>query len=215
MGVRSSMLELAILGELEEPLHGYEVRKRLSRSLGPVRSLSFGSLYPALHRLADQGLITVVDLPKDPAESSDAGGKTGKATSTSAQRKAAQKKSASRSTSKNSRQVVYQITLAGSAYLHASLEEAAVDDESMPLTVALMSQASPPARLAILKERRAQVLDRKRASEDAKKSSDFWVSSRGELDALQADNELSWLDRLIKSDQELIENPPIATNSAN
>ena len=63
MGVRSSMLELAILGELEDPLHGYELRKRLSRSLGSVRRLSYGSLYPALHRLADRGLIEVVDPP--------------------------------------------------------------------------------------------------------------------------------------------------------
>lgn len=60
------MLELAILGELESPAHGYELRKRLSRTLGPLRRLSFGSLYPALHRLAERGLISVVEGDGEP-----------------------------------------------------------------------------------------------------------------------------------------------------
>lgn len=44
------------------PLHGYELRKRLSSVLGPLRPLSFGSLYPALHRLTDRAWITAVDV---------------------------------------------------------------------------------------------------------------------------------------------------------
>ncbi|MFT0763033.1 PadR family transcriptional regulator [Actinomyces sp. F1_1611] len=60
LGVRALMLELAILGELHDPKHGYELRQSLSAALGPLRRLSFGSLYPALHRLSDQGLIKVV-----------------------------------------------------------------------------------------------------------------------------------------------------------
>ena len=46
------MIELAILGALKErPMHGYELKKRLSGTLGHFWSLSFGSLYPALKRL--------------------------------------------------------------------------------------------------------------------------------------------------------------------
>ena len=46
------MLELAVLGLLaEQPLHGYELKKRLSETLGPLWGISFGSLYPALRRL--------------------------------------------------------------------------------------------------------------------------------------------------------------------
>ena len=52
------MLELAILGLLDErPMHGYELRKRLSEMLGTVRTVSFGSLYPTLRRLQQQGDI--------------------------------------------------------------------------------------------------------------------------------------------------------------
>ena len=52
------MLELAILGLLfESPVHGYELRKRLSVRLGGLRVISYGSLYPALRRLTRAGLI--------------------------------------------------------------------------------------------------------------------------------------------------------------
>jgi DNA-binding PadR family transcriptional regulator len=52
------MLELAILGLLlESPMHGYELRKRLTGLLGAFRAFSYGSLYPALRRMQSQGLI--------------------------------------------------------------------------------------------------------------------------------------------------------------
>ncbi len=43
-----AMLELAILGGLllESPMHGYELRKRLTGLLGAFRAFSYGSLYP-------------------------------------------------------------------------------------------------------------------------------------------------------------------------
>ena len=47
-----SVLELAILGLLlESPMHGYELRKRLTGLLGAFRAFSYGSLYPALRRM--------------------------------------------------------------------------------------------------------------------------------------------------------------------
>src|SRR3974390_3233662 len=56
------MLELAILGLLsEQPRHGYELKKRLSETLGPLWGISFGSLYPALRRLERAGAIEEVD----------------------------------------------------------------------------------------------------------------------------------------------------------
>ena len=59
MAKRSDVLELAILGLLHDaPLHGYELRKRMTSVLGPIRAISYGSLYPALKELVDRGLIT-------------------------------------------------------------------------------------------------------------------------------------------------------------
>ncbi len=52
------MLELAILGLLlEAPMHGYELRKRLTGLLGAFRAFSYGSLYPTLRRMQADGLI--------------------------------------------------------------------------------------------------------------------------------------------------------------
>lgn len=52
------MLELAILGALKErPMHGYELKKRLTYLLGHLWKISFGSLYPALKRLEGKGAV--------------------------------------------------------------------------------------------------------------------------------------------------------------
>jgi DNA-binding PadR family transcriptional regulator len=52
------VLELAILGALKEkPMHGYELKKRLSYLLGHLWKISFGSLYPALKRLEAKNAV--------------------------------------------------------------------------------------------------------------------------------------------------------------
>src|SRR5690606_22126352 len=56
----TTMVELAILGLLHEgPMHGYELRKRLTALLGAFRAaISYGSLYPTLRRMREAGFIT-------------------------------------------------------------------------------------------------------------------------------------------------------------
>ena len=63
---KAPVLELAILGNLKQaPVHGYELKKRLADTLGPLWGVSFGSLYPALRRLERSGAIEVVDAQDD------------------------------------------------------------------------------------------------------------------------------------------------------
>ena len=51
-------LDLLILKTLaREPLHGWGVAKRLQALSGEVLSVGQGSLYPALHRLEQQGWV--------------------------------------------------------------------------------------------------------------------------------------------------------------
>jgi DNA-binding PadR family transcriptional regulator len=53
------MLEFTILGFLQdEPLHGYDLRKRIASLTGHVRPIADGTLYPAIKRLETAGLIT-------------------------------------------------------------------------------------------------------------------------------------------------------------
>ena len=52
------MLELAVLGLLkEQPMHGYQLSRELSDSLGGLWRVSYGSLYPTLRRLERDGAI--------------------------------------------------------------------------------------------------------------------------------------------------------------
>ena len=69
------MLELAVLGVLHDaPMHGYELRKRLTWLLGTFRACSFGSLYPTLRRLQCSGFIVEDDEPvRDPHAGRGAG----------------------------------------------------------------------------------------------------------------------------------------------
>jgi DNA-binding PadR family transcriptional regulator len=58
MPTRSSTTDLAVLGALSvEPMSGYELRRAIHEVLGHFWSESFGQIYPALHRLRDEGLI--------------------------------------------------------------------------------------------------------------------------------------------------------------
>ena len=51
-------LDLLILKTLaREPLHGWGIAKRIQQLSGEVLSVQQGSLYPALHRLENQGWI--------------------------------------------------------------------------------------------------------------------------------------------------------------
>ena len=55
------MLELAILGLLKErSMHGYQLSKRLSETLGGFWKVSYGSLYPTLRRLQKDGAVEPV-----------------------------------------------------------------------------------------------------------------------------------------------------------
>src|SRR5690349_2906109 len=55
---RSVMYELFVLGELmDQPHHGYLLHRILTRLLGPFRQVSWGALYPLIHRLEQEGLI--------------------------------------------------------------------------------------------------------------------------------------------------------------
>lgn len=58
MRQNAGMLELAILGFLyDAPLHGYELRKRISALTGHVKPVAESTLYPAIKRLEKAGLL--------------------------------------------------------------------------------------------------------------------------------------------------------------
>ena len=51
--------ELAILALLDrEPLHGYEISKRIAQATGGILQFNLASLYPLLYRMEKRGWVT-------------------------------------------------------------------------------------------------------------------------------------------------------------
>lgn len=180
------VLEFAILGLLQQsPMHGYELRKELNQVLGGLRSISFGSLYPALKRLHAAGLITTDDPGPDalPADAPPLTGRRGK--------------------------VVYTITAEGKERFQELVSqtgpEAYDDGRLFGVHLAFFRHTAVDARLRILEGRRRTV---ERQREGLRSS---LARTRERLDRYtielqrhgleSVDREVRWLSELIDSER--------------
>ena len=126
---RARQLDFAVLGLLHDgPAHGYELRRELATALGPFRSLSYGTLYPALKSLLERGLIAPEDAP-------------------TAAVPAARQKIAYRLTDEGS---------AAFADLVAQTDSAAYDDDGFDVRFAFFGRTQHDVRLRILEGRRSR-----------------------------------------------------------
>lgn len=54
-----------ILGLLaDEPMTGYDIKKRVASVLSAATNASYGTLYPTLHKLLDDGSVEVQEIPQ-------------------------------------------------------------------------------------------------------------------------------------------------------
>ena len=181
---RADLLEMAILGLLGEgELHGYELRKRLTVVLGPLRPLSYGSLYPALHRLTERSLI--VEASVRPATST-----TAPATSTRRAR------------------VQYARTEAGARAFADWANDAgpdAWDDEGFAAHLAFFSRTEQRARLRILEGRRTKLEERlatmRAAMQRMADRIDPYTQQLQQHGVEGVEREVSWLNDLITHEQ--------------
>lgn len=173
------MLELAVLGLLHEtPMHGYELRKRLTTMLGAFRAaFSYGSLYPTLRRLAEQGWITGQE-PDPGSPAPPLTGRRGK--------------------------VVYKLTAEGKERFQELLARAGsdtYDDASFGVHFAFFSRTDADTRLRILEGRRRRIEERRdglrNALSRAAERLDAYTLElqRHGLDACE--REVRWLNELI------------------
>lgn len=169
------MLELAILGLLlEAPMHGYELRKRLTGLLGAFRAFSYGSLYPTLRRMQADGLIV----------EDDTAGPTG--------------------TKVRRARRVYRLTPEGEARfteLVADTGPQNYTDDGFGVHLAFFSRTPAIARMRILEGRRRQVEERRESLRDllgrAGIGSDHYTRQMHELSLETSEREVQWLNRLI------------------
>ena len=176
------MLEIAVLGLLNDsPMHGYELRKRLSTLLGAFRAFSYGSLYPTLRRLSEAGWIS-----EEPSLDPPSGGhsKRGKR--------------------------VYRLTAEGKEHLADLLADVgpdAFDDEGFGARLAFFAQTRSDIRMQILEGRRRRVEEQR----DGMASSltrtgervDRYTHELQQHGLESKDREVRWLTELIEHETTL------------
>ena len=198
MSKRGNVLELAVLGLLHQsPLHGYELRKRLSTTLGAFRAFSYGSLYPCLKSLVAQGLI-VED------------------TSTAADEPAAPPLTAKRA------KIVYRLTAEGKEHLQNLLSEAgpaAWEDENFGVHFAFFAQTDADVRMRILEGRRSRLEERlENVRTSVARTRDRFDNYTLELQqhGLESvEREVRWLNELIVTERQSVTERQTSTAQSN
>ena len=190
------MLELAILGLLvEEDLHGYELKRRLTDALGALSSVSYGSLYPALARLEKAAAVKVVTVrPEADADEPPATGSLGAELALFRRRAASPGPARSGRTRK-----VYGITDRGRTIFSELLtgDLASLDDDrEFTLRFAFARFLPPEARVRLLERRRALLVERLTKTR-GRSGRDSYAAALLEHGAATTERDISWLDDLI------------------
>jgi DNA-binding PadR family transcriptional regulator len=169
------MLELAILGLLKErSMHGYQLSKRLTDALGGFWRVSYGSLYPTLRRLEQQGAVErVFD-----------------------QQEVGRRKNVYRITERGEAMFLELLEEAGG--------ESAAEENRFRVRLAFFKYLAPDTRIRVLERRRAFLEERLssiRTSLAAVVGHDTYTLSLMEhgLDATESD--IAWLDGLIAAER--------------
>jgi DNA-binding PadR family transcriptional regulator len=178
---RTGVLELAVLGLLHEtPMHGYELRKRLTSVLGAFRAFGYGSLYPCLKDLTIRGLITEEGV-------------------TEAAKPLAGRRS----------KIVYRLTADGKEYLQDLLCQtgpSSWDDEGFGVRFAFFGLTTADVRLRILEGRRSRLeerLDAFRAGlARTRERVDRYTLELQRHGLESVEREVRWLNELIASERQ-------------
>lgn len=196
------MLELAVLGLLkEQPLHGYELKKRLGETFGFLWGVSYGSLYPALRRLERDGAIkSVTPTGPAPAPIAPTGSITGDLAAARLRSVADRLSTGGRRTRK-----AYRITERGEAQLLELLtadDERADDERAFALKLAFCRHLPDDARLQLLERRRQSLLARLDGARRPRPSpsaisDDRYTRSLREHRTRSTERDLEWIEELI------------------
>jgi len=185
------VLELAVLGLLsEQPLHGYELKKRLSETLGPLWGISFGSLYPALRRLERNGAIEATEADGAASAIVPTGSLKGDLAAARVRRRPR--------TGLRTRKA-YRITPAGEQLFEQLLTDESDDDErSFALKLSFGRHLTAAARLALLERRRAQLVQRlAKTRRNPTRATDRYTRSLLEHRVRSTQLDLDWIEELI------------------
>jgi DNA-binding PadR family transcriptional regulator len=178
MAKKNTSLEVVVLGLLSQgPMHGYELRKRVSLTLGPLSAISYGSLYPELRRLQSLGFID-----EDTQESEI--GLTRRARIAYKITKTGKDKFAT---------------------LLKEVGPESWDDENFLTYFAFFAKTASAVRLQILQGRRARLQERvsllESQIEKTEKQMDQYTIKLQNHNLDSVESELKWIDELISSER--------------
>ena len=202
------VLELAILGLLkEQPLHGYELKKRLGDTLGFLWGVSYGSLYPALRRLERAGAIEIV-APRATAPAPAPMPATGSIDGETAAARIRRLPKPTRRTRKQ-----YRLTPRGDqlfAELLTGDDAPGADEEkAFALKFAFCRHLASDARLALLERRRAGLQERLAQAQGATpRRGDRYIRSLAEHRTESTTRDVAWLDELIAAERRTAHHEP-------
>ncbi len=175
---KGDVLTLAILGILEDnPLHGYQIRKRLGIELGAFRALSYGSLYPALKRMLANGLLAA-DGEDDSAKGSR------------------RSRISYHLTDAGIAQLKEELANVGAS---------SWDDSSFDVRFSMFNRTDSETRLRVLEGRRARVSERLEEVADnlkrVRERHDAYTEELQRHGLETVEREVEWLDRLIEEER--------------
>lgn len=183
----TSSLELAVLGLLKEgPMHGYELQKRVSFTLGPLYAVSYGSLYPCLKRLQTAGFVQ--ERAGDPKPR--------------LRRKVTESKTPR---AMRRRRKVYEITPEGETFFFEQLEQGAVyDTDRFQTRFAFFRYLPKDKRLRLLEHRKAYLEEKlaefNQSLRATQERMDAYSRSLVDHGVEATEQDIRWLETLI--DQE-------------
>jgi DNA-binding PadR family transcriptional regulator len=191
----TSSLELAVLGLLKEgAMHGYELSKRLRFTLGPLYTVSYGSLYPCLKRLGVAGMVR--ERAAEPVE---------------VKPKARLRKAAlvetrtARGTTRRARKV-YEITTEGEAFFFEQLEQGAVyDTDRFQTRFAFFRYLPKDMRIRLLEHRKAYLEEKLAEFNDTLRATrermDAYSRSLIDHSVETTQTDIKWLQGLIEEER--------------
>lgn len=204
MAAGTNSLELVVLGLLkEQDMHGYELKKRMTESLGLIMHVSWGSLYPALARLEARGAVKAVEarpaIPSIPMTGSLGGERAVFRSNGEGMRGSRNKK-------------VYGITDIGSALFYQMLNnESEIDEKGFAVRLAFANHMDPEKRLKMLRDRRDLILERVRSSRRNFEKKRFALEPYVELvlEHFRSTNssDLAWIEELIRNEEATMRSP--------
>lgn len=193
----TSSLDLAVLGLLKEgPMHGYELSKRLRFTLGPLYTVSYGSLYPCLKRLGATGMVQ--ERPGDAKP-----------------RRRTKKPVEPRSPIGANRRArrVYEITPEGETFFFAQLELGAVyDTDRFQARFAFFRYLPKEMRIRLLEHRKAyleeKVAEFKESLRATRERMDAYSRSLIDHGVETTEQDIKWLQGLIDEERRAADEGP-------